>query len=58
MRSTSRGPISTRRFGAAALSLVALLHSIHILAETVPQRGPIDSRIRVGVDPFSWTPHG
>ena len=49
MRSTSRGPISMCRFGAAALSAVALLHSIHTLAETVPQRGLIDSRIRVAV---------
>ena len=49
MTSRSLRPISMRRFGAAALSVVACLQSIHTLAETVPQRGLIDSRIRIAV---------
>ena len=49
MTSGFQCPIFMRRSGAAALSLVALLHSVHTLAETVPSRGVVDSRIRVAV---------
>ena len=44
-----QGQISVCRYGAAALSLIASLHAIHALAETVPLRGVVDSRIRVAV---------
>ncbi len=37
----------TARRAAAALALCTLLHSINPLAETVPVRGLVDSRIRV-----------
>jgi type IV secretion system protein VirB9 len=47
--SRTRDSISMRRSGAATLGLVALLHSVNGLAETVPPRGAVDSRIRVAI---------
>jgi len=49
MMSRNRRPPSLCRAAAATLSLIALLYSINSLAETVPPRGAVDSRIRVAV---------
>jgi type IV secretion system protein VirB9 len=49
MMSRIRCLISLRRPAAAGLILAALLHSVSSLAETVPARGMVDSRIRVAV---------
>jgi type IV secretion system protein VirB9 len=49
MMSRTRDSISMRRSAAATLALIALLHSVNGLAETVPRRGAVDSRIRVAI---------
>ena len=49
MMSRTRASISMRRSAAATLALTALLHSVNGLAETVPRRGAVDSRIRVAI---------
>ena len=47
----SRTPdsISLRRARAAATSLLVMLYSLNSMAETVPPRGAVDSRIRVAI---------